>query len=95
VQEEHRYNLQQHQERKGKEERELKQNDCIHSVRCEQSSPIICLVIEVIKRCGSHEGRACCYPREHVGNISQPAGHEFLFRHWQHKKLTPFFGGIQ
>jgi hypothetical protein len=32
---------------------------------------------------------------EHVGNISQPAGHEFLFRHWQHKKLTPFFGGIQ
>jgi hypothetical protein len=95
VQEEHRYNHQRHQERKGKEERELKQNDCIHSVRCEQSSPIICLVIEVIKRCGSHEGRACCYPREHVGNISQPAGHEFLFRHWQQKKLTPFFGGIQ
>lgn len=63
VQEEHRYNQQQHQERKGKEERELKQNDCIHSVRCEQSSPIICLVIEVIKRCGSHEGRACCYLR--------------------------------
>jgi len=32
VQEEHRYSQQRHQERKGKEERELKQNDCIRPV---------------------------------------------------------------